>query len=81
VAASGLSWETARRWLEGGRPLSLIALGVLNRYHQKGEIPSVYAKPDREEFTRVLTEYRKRDSAPRPERVVTRLLADAGVLV
>lgn len=80
VAASGLSWETARRWLENGRPLSLVALDVLQAYHEKKEVPAVFHGPSREEFLAVLQDYQQRDKAPRPSRIIQRLVANAAPL-
>jgi len=81
VATSGLSWETARHWLEGGRPLSLIALDVLNAYYEAKNVPAVFHCPTRREFLDVLQDYQTRDAAPRPSRIIQKLVADPTTLV
>jgi hypothetical protein len=53
AAMSEMKWPDISRWLASGRPLSLIALGVLKQYVHRG-LPRDYVRPSRHEFRRVL---------------------------
>jgi len=74
VTESQLPWATARRWIEAGRPLSLLALGALVFFVEKG-LPEGYVRPAHKEFEAVVKEYQLRDPVPRVEASVHRLLA------
>jgi MoaA/NifB/PqqE/SkfB family radical SAM enzyme len=74
AAASLVDWPTLRRWLEGGRPLALIALAALQEYAEKGP-PTQYNKPERWEFEIVLNGYKAKDAVPRVSKNVDSALA------
>jgi MoaA/NifB/PqqE/SkfB family radical SAM enzyme len=80
AAESGISWETVRRWIQSGRPLSLIGLDVLRISHEANGIPNGFQPPSRSEFISVLQDSLKRDSAPRASRIVQKLCVDPGPL-
>jgi hypothetical protein len=79
AAMSEMKWPDISRWLASGRPLSLIALGVLEQYAQHG-LPPGYVRPLREEFCCSLEECRIQDPAPRASSAVARLLASQAKL-
>jgi MoaA/NifB/PqqE/SkfB family radical SAM enzyme len=74
AANSHIDWGTLRRWIETGRPLSLIALEALVVYSRKGLSPG-YGSPTRSEFESVLKACLTLDTAPRVEKIVSSLLA------
>lgn len=76
AVASQFDWPTAKRWLEGGRPLSLIALDALGNCAVTSETvnstPWLQNNPQRllapdsvEEMNRVLLQYGEMDKVPR----------------
>jgi len=79
AAMSEMKWADISRWLASGRPLSLIALGVLEQYVQRG-LPPGYVRPSRQEFRRLLTECKIQDPAPRATSAVGRLLENEAKL-
>jgi MoaA/NifB/PqqE/SkfB family radical SAM enzyme len=79
AAASQIDWSTIRRWLDDGRPLSLVALGALDEYVAKG-LPESYIKPNRAEFSQVLGAHKARNSSPRAVRSIDRALSAADTL-
>jgi MoaA/NifB/PqqE/SkfB family radical SAM enzyme len=74
VADNGLTWPTARRWIEAGRPLSLLAVDVLRTYAQKGA-PKDFDAPTLAELRSVLEAHVARDSAPRVRKAIEYVLA------
>jgi hypothetical protein len=54
VDRAGLSWATARRWIERGHPFSLLALAALTGYAEEGGGPDGFGGPDLAELTAVL---------------------------
>jgi hypothetical protein len=73
AAMSEMKWPDISRWLASGRPLSLIALGVLEQYVHRG-LPPGYVRPPRHEFRRALEQCKLQDPAPRASSAVSRLL-------
>ena len=79
AAASQLSWPRVQKWLESGRPLSLIALDALIacfRYDTillKNWAPKLIAPPSRREAIKVLNAYVLRDDVPRVQRAVSHI--------
>lgn len=73
AAESQLPWERAKRWIESGRPMSIIALEGIAQY-LPDEVPSSYGKPSKAEFLSTLESCLKKDSAPRVEDVVKHLM-------
>ncbi|RYU81834.1 hypothetical protein [Hymenobacter persicinus] len=76
AAALGITWERIDRWLQAGRPLSLIALDALVNCSTTSEtqntslwlrehLPHLHAPIAVEEMDEVLQEYVSRDSVPR----------------
>jgi len=85
AGSSGLSWETAARWLSKGRPLSLVALDALaeilappkaGHTHQTARVIGRLADaPPVSEMLRRLRDYESLDPVPRVSRVVKRIAA------
>lgn len=88
AAPSGFSWERAVRWLEGGRPLSLVALDALSTlistygepYNAKEGV-RLLSPPSRRTLSRVLKDHVERDPVPRVEREVDFILSHTPVLL
>jgi MoaA/NifB/PqqE/SkfB family radical SAM enzyme len=80
VAMSGLSWSTARRWIERGRPLSLLAVEALSTYSVFG-VPEEFGTPDLGEVERVLRARVKKDPTPRMKKAVESILSPESLLV
>lgn len=82
AARSGLNWATIMRWLERGRPMSLVAmdaLGVIMRPEHGGR-PSAFPvlikdAPSNNEILMHLREYAKRDPVPRVTQMIERIVA------
>ncbi|NOU32258.1 MAG: hypothetical protein HOO96_30500 [Polyangiaceae bacterium] len=87
AAASGITWDRARRWMEAGRPLSTVALDALHacvRYDSPllAELaPRLLDPPDVATLRAVLTEQMDRDPVPRVKKLAARLIEDAEALV
>jgi hypothetical protein len=73
VAETGLPWARLRRWLESGRPLSLLAVDVLRTYVKKGP-PQNFGAPTMSELRRVLEEHAARDPVPRVRQAIDHVL-------
>jgi hypothetical protein len=84
TAASQLSWTRTKKWIEAGRPLSLIALDALkycttadSRQNQSfwfRKHPPKLIYPDKPEvMAKVINDYLKVDSAPRVKKIVSRI--------
>jgi hypothetical protein len=82
AADNGLDWSTARRWLEHGRPFSLVALDALweiarpFRPGERGRQRDLINAPSSSELIAATALYEARDPVPRVTRLV-RLLQDA----
>lgn len=80
---SSPSWDRLRKWIRGGRPLSLVALDAMRELLDRRvpivrEMrPTINDPPSVEEFQNVLTEYATRDTAPRVLKAVQNLIASA----
>jgi len=82
AARSGLSWATATRWLDKGRPMSLVAmdaLGIIMRPEHGGR-PSRFPlkmddAPSSDAILARLREYALRDPVPRVTQMIDRIVA------
>lgn len=85
AASSNFSWERAKKWLEQGRPLSLIALDGLmfctsigerlNQSPWMREIrPTLTDNPELDEVANTLKEFLKTDSVPRTKNLVNHII-------
>ena len=85
AASSNFSWERAKKWLELGRPLSLIALDGLMFCTSTGERlnqspwmreirPTLTDNPQLDEVANKLQEFIKTDSVPRTKNLVNRII-------
>jgi hypothetical protein len=79
AALSEMKWPDIRRWLDSGRPLSLIALNALEQYVANG-LPPGYRRPSAQEYDEALEACRIKDPAPRASSAVARLLGHAATL-
>ncbi len=86
-ASSNFSWKRAEKWLEMGRPLSLIALDATMFCTTKGERlnkslwmrelnPKLTDNPKLDRIANGLKDYLKKDSVPRTKNVVNRIIND-----
>ena len=79
AACTGADWTILLRWLDGGRPLSLVALDCMKSCihydtpFTKKLKPSVSGEISSIELQAALKEYLKKDSVPRVEKAVTYL--------
>jgi hypothetical protein len=86
AAASKFDWQRAEKWLEGGRPLSLVALDALLAIAKpmspflQAYAPSLIEPPTPSRFLRTLSAYRRRDPVPRVEKRTDALVAKADIL-
>ena len=86
AAASNIDWPRTERWVESGRPLSLVAIDALAAIvrpmspflRQYG--PSLGAPPTVSRLKEVLAAYRERDPVPRVQKRIDALLANAEAL-
>jgi hypothetical protein len=68
---SGIGWERVKRWLQSGRPMSLVALDALIGVAKTAEVgrrhlhEPVEGLPSAEEVEKCLREYEQTDSVPR----------------
>ncbi len=69
----GLDWPRALKWLEVGRPLSLIALDAVGLRLQKAGNLERLRLPRRDKFVAALRDYAAVDPAPRVKRSVNHL--------
>lgn len=87
AASSQFDWPTAKKWLEIGRPLSLISLDALyyclttpekqNRVLNFQENPPKLIDPDRPEIiAKVLTDYLKNDNVHRTKTTIDSIIND-----
>ncbi len=85
AAASLFDWQTAEKWLEAGRPLSLIALDALVYCTTRGERlnqalwlrehpPTLLNAPKPEMIANTLTAYLEKDSVPRTKSAVRQII-------
>lgn len=81
AACSDLSWPRLLRWLDAGRPLSLVGLDALlilampPSRQPMLSTASLSLAPDQPELVRKLREYEARDPAPRVTRIVEAIAA------
>jgi hypothetical protein len=84
-ASSHFTWDRAKKWIDKGRPLSLVALDGLmfcttigKRLNQSPWMrtlnPSLEDDPKTEEVKQILLEYLKSDNAPRTKRTIERII-------
>jgi hypothetical protein len=83
AAESGLDWPRVERWLERGRPLSLVALDALavivrpRSLPLRTDNPRLQEPPSLDRFKRVLSAYAEKDRVPRVQRCTARLFSQA----
>jgi hypothetical protein len=86
-ASSNFTWQRAEKWLEMGRPLSLIALDATMFCTTRGERlnqslwmrelnPKLTDNPKLDKIANGLKDYLKKDSVPRTKNVVNRIIND-----
>lgn len=86
-ASSNFSWKRAEKWLEIGRPLSLIALDAtmfcttrgqrLNQSPWMRELnPKLTDNPKLDRIANGLKQYLEKDSVPRTKNIVNRIIND-----
>lgn len=86
AAASSLDWATVERWLQSGRPLSLVAIDALRAIADPRSLllkkwqPQLLGAPTSDVFTAVLTDYARADRVPRVRQRVDTLLQRAADL-
>jgi len=86
AAASRLDWPRVERWLEHGRPLSLVAIDALAAIVRPQSPflrtygPRLHQPPTLNRFTQVLSAYAGRDKVPRVQQRTTALIAHAEIL-
>lgn len=86
AASSRISWSTIVHWIQGGRPLSLIALDALWRYRHRGipansEGSEGFVPPTLQELTALLDACRFSDTSLGVTRLVAKILSAPGNLV
>jgi hypothetical protein len=86
AAASRLDWGRVERWLEGGRPLSLVAIDALGAIARpqspflRAYGPRLHQPPGLDSFRQVLLAYARRDPEPRVEQRISKLISCAETL-
>lgn len=86
-ASSNFTWQRAEKWLEMGRPLSLIALDATMFCTTRGERlnqslwmrelnPKLTDNPKLDKIANGLKDYLKKDSVPRTKNVANRIIND-----
>ncbi|WP_158850991.1 hypothetical protein [Algibacter sp. L1A34] len=86
-ASSNFTWQRAEKWLEMGRPLSLIALDATMFCTTRGERlnqslwmrelnPKLTDNPKLDKIANGLKDYLKKDGVPRTKNVVNRIIND-----
>jgi hypothetical protein len=86
-ASSNFTWQRAEKWLEMGRPLSLIALDATMFCTTRGERlnqslwmrelnPKLTDNPKLDKIANGLKDYLKKDSVPRTKNVVNQIIND-----
>ena len=86
-ASSNFTWQRAEKWLEMGRPLSLIALDATMFCTTRGERlnqslwmrelnPKLTDNPKLDKIANGLKDYLKKDSVPRTKNLVNRIIND-----
>ncbi|MNK36075.1 hypothetical protein D3C87_546160 [compost metagenome] len=82
---SKFNWKIAEKWIDSGRPLSLVSLDAINFCTTKGERlnqspmmrkinPKIIENPNLEIIAKKITEYQLKDNSPRVKRVVKSIL-------
>lgn len=80
AADARVDWPTLRRWLETGRPLSLLALDALLRYDSIG-VPDSFNHPTLDDFLSTLQALGSLDRSPRVQGIIRALIASTGKFV
>lgn len=86
AAASKLEWTRVEKWLEVGRPLSLVAIDALRAIVKpmtpllREYAPRLHQPPTLERFRQVLSEYAERDRVPRVQFRINQLLSESNSL-
>lgn len=86
AAASAISWSVIERWLQGGRPLSLVAIDALVAIANprtpllRSLAPVLLSPPHQERLRSALLHYAECDPVPRVKERVSTALAHSGQL-
>jgi hypothetical protein len=90
AAASGIDWSRVAKWLQSGRPLSLVALDALivctgprpgSSLLMRRVNPRLRAPASVHAIEAALTDYASRDPVPRVKDNIKRLIADLPALI
>ena len=87
AASSKFDWKRAQKWLNSGRPLSLISLDALILCTTRGKRlnqslwmrklnPSLIDRPEPKLMVTVLKEYESKDSVPRTRNAINRVIGN-----
>ncbi|MEC3876628.1 hypothetical protein [Chryseobacterium salviniae] len=85
AAISKFNWRIAEKWIDSGRPLSLVALDAINFCTTKGEKlnmsvimreidPKIIDHPKYEIIAEKVQEYKIKDPSPRVKRIVDKIM-------
>ncbi len=77
AASSEFDWERARKWLSGGRPLSLVALDAMDWCLSSGRKPPLIHPPSASELYFALQDYLRKDHVPRVREKIESLLSSS----
>lgn len=86
AAASNLDWLRVERWIEQGRPLSLVAIDALGAVVRpqtpflRAYRPRLYHAPSSDRLRQVLLAYVERDRVPRVMQRTSALISQADIL-
>lgn len=87
AASSDFTWERAKKWLDLGRPLSLVAIDAVKLCTTSGERlnqsllmrelnPRLIDNPKLEKIANRLQDYLKKDSVPRTKNAINLIIAN-----
>ncbi len=85
AASSKFNWQRAKKWLENGRPLSLIALDAImfcttkdKRLNQSAWMrkidPNLPGETNEVEIAKTIKEYLEKDKVPRTKNVINKII-------
>lgn len=85
AAISKFNWRRAEKWIDSGRPLSLVALDAINFCTTTGEKlnmsvmmqeinPKIIDHPKHEIIAEKVQEYKTKDPSPRVKRIVNNII-------
>lgn len=85
AAVSNFNWKIAEKWIDAGRPLSLVSLDAINFCTTKGDRlnqslllreinPRILDRPNLEVIARKILDYKAKDNSPRVKKTVETIL-------